>query len=135
MIDTATVRPVWTVAEVERLRDLLSQGWTDDEIAGDLGRTAKAVNRKRYHLGLRAPRQPGRPFGTARPEAADVHVVGQRRDGKRSVLTTFTGPEAQVRAEAWARLAAPQLEAYCCLSVEPGGKAEVLRVACGRGAT
>ncbi len=131
MIDSATVRPVWTAAEVDRLRGLLAQGWTDDEIAGDLQRTAKAVNRKRYHLGLRAPRQPGRPFGTARPETADVHVVGQRRGGARSVLTTFTGAQALVRAEAWARLAAPQLDGYCCLSVEPGGKGEVLRVACG----
>ncbi len=131
---SAVVRYAWSCADEKRLRQLAARGLLNHEIATDLNRSVKAIENRRSRLRIPPPKI-RRLTGAAAPANADVHVVGQRRSGTRSVLTTFTGPEAQARAEAWARLAAPQLDGYCCLSVEPGGKGEVLRVACLQGLT
>ncbi len=124
-------RYAWSCADEKRLRQLAARGLLNHEIATDLGRSVKAIENRRSRLRIPAPKV-RRLTGAAAPANADVHVVGQWRNGARSVLTTFTGPEALVRAEAWARLAAPQLEAFAAISVEPGGKGEVLRVVCGK---
>lgn len=53
---------LWSDADKERLRDLYFEGYTDEEIAEQLGRTATAVQGMRSLLKLKKTRQPHKVF-------------------------------------------------------------------------
>ena len=45
----------WTPAQEERLADLYAAGWTLGTIAGDLGRSERAIKHRVKHIGLTRP--------------------------------------------------------------------------------
>lgn len=53
---------IWSDADKEKLCDLFHEGYTDEEIGEQLGRTAMAVCRIRHLLRLRIERRPNKIF-------------------------------------------------------------------------
>lgn len=53
---------LWTAAEVEKLKDLFNEGYSDAEIGEQLGRTGNSVAVKRYYLKLHKAYQPRKEF-------------------------------------------------------------------------
>lgn len=53
---------LWSQADKEKLRDLYHEGYTDEEIAIQLGRTRKAVGAMRCALKLKLKSQPEKKF-------------------------------------------------------------------------
>lgn len=45
-------QPPWTAEDDAKLRHLVRAGWTDGQIARELGREAKQVQRRRYALDI-----------------------------------------------------------------------------------
>jgi hypothetical protein len=53
---------VWSLAEKAKVKDLFFEGYSDDEIAAELGRTAKAVGIQRHYMQLHKAQQPHKEF-------------------------------------------------------------------------
>lgn len=53
---------LWTAAEVEKLKDLFNEGYSDAEIGEQLGRTGNSVAVKRCYLKLHKAYQPRKEF-------------------------------------------------------------------------
>lgn len=78
-----TGRP-WTPAEIEKLKDLLSQRLTSAEIGEILGRTETAVNAQRSRLGIKKPPAP--------PQTGVPEILHTRwTDKDIAILTTLHG--------------------------------------------
>lgn len=57
MIDYGTLQPPargWDDAEDDQLRAMFEDGWKDEKIADELGRSSRSVANRRYRLGLTA---------------------------------------------------------------------------------
>lgn len=53
---------LWTAAEVEKLKDLFHEGYSDAEIGERLGRSGNSVAVKRHYLRLHKAYQPRKEF-------------------------------------------------------------------------
>lgn len=53
---------LWTAAEVEKLKDLFNEGYSDAEIGKRLGRSDNSVAVKRHYLKLHKAYQPRKEF-------------------------------------------------------------------------
>ena len=53
---------LWTTAEVEKLKDLFNEGYSDAEIGARLGRSGNSVAVKRCYLRLHKAYQPRKEF-------------------------------------------------------------------------